>query len=410
MNEKSLKSRIALSVVILACLVPLYRGWCLEGDPLHTVFDRYHTHGREITAFQATNELINRLGISCFFLDPSGAVHPEYSVAMDRANATPAEILDGIVAADPRMTWVPVDNQLVNVLPLALIEDPKSILYLPVDNFAVENVSLGEAIAAVTTLVPPEHRYGGLVGGTMGGLPGGETIRDRIVSVRLDSGTYLELVNALMKAAGDDVGILASGPTGFMPVKSFQRRAETKLLAHAEAFLKSEGTVDRDEAVIRFEAALADTPYTAQKKYIRFCLAELYMGSAGRLAYKLGDATPDSQKAYAIFFELALPREVSDWDANVYNQCRDYVVRLAREQGKVEEARQLLEAIIENPFSARLVEPVSIFASMIWLDVEDLNRVDRSARLLAMRAERPGNEHFHRALETLITREEVSTR
>ena len=412
MKNTELRLRSIFVGVALACVVPVVTVQALEDDPLHTVFARYHTYERDLGAFQTVNEMVNRLGVSCFYLDPTttGVVDDRYTLIMDRANVTPAEVLDAIVAADPRLIWVPVDDRLVNVLPVGLVEDPNSVLFHPISLFAVEDVTLREAIRAVTACVPKRLRYGGGIGASMGGLPDGGTIYDRKVTVRLDSGTYLDLVNALMKAAGGDVGILATGPASFIPVKTYQGRTKTATLAHAESYLQTEGLVDRDEAIARFNVALEDAPYTALKKSIRFNLAELYMGSGGRLAYKLGEATPNQEKAFTIFADLAVPEEASDWDANVHSQCRDYVVKLLLDQGKVAEARQLLERVVNNPFSARLVAPEDIYARLIEMEIRGLEHENAVARLVAMRDEQPGNEHFHRALESRLERENASIR
>lgn len=406
--RKDWKKCAVLAGVLLLSMVPLAGLQALEDDPLHTVFSRYHTYERGLGAFQSVNELINRLGLACFYLDPTGVVNEHHTLRFDRTGITPAEVLDAIVAADSRLTWVAVDNRLVNVLPIALVEDRASVLYLPISNFLVEDVPLREAIAAVTALVPQEHQYAGFTGGSMGGLPGGGTIYDRNVTVRLASGTYLDLVNALMKAAGDDVGILANGPTGLTPVKSFQGRTDTAALANSERYLEGSAPLDRDEAVRRFQRALQDAPYPAVRKVIRFRLGELYMGSAGRLAYKLGDAPPDKERALPIFRELAVPRESSDADANVYNRCRDYAVAMLLEQGQTAEARQLLESIINHPFSAGLVDVESMYASLIGLEIQGLGREDAVTRLVSMGIEQPGNAPFHRALESRLERERAA--
>jgi hypothetical protein len=117
--------------------------------------------------------------------------------SVETGGHTIAEILNEIVARQPRYAWT-LDDGVIHLRPKASAADPGNILNREVEEFAVDQATLQQALQEVHFTLRPGLRGGGIVGSG----PAPSTLGLRHFSVRLRSSTVQGVLDAIVKAHG----------------------------------------------------------------------------------------------------------------------------------------------------------------------------------------------------------------
>jgi hypothetical protein len=120
---------------------------------------------------------------------------PDFTIKTE--GQTVEEVLDWIVARQPRYQWT-ADDSVVHLRPRAAIADPDNMLNQRLEEFVVYDATLQLALREVHFRLWPEERRGGIVGSG----PGPSALGLRRFSVRMQGTTVQGALDAIIKAHG----------------------------------------------------------------------------------------------------------------------------------------------------------------------------------------------------------------
>ena len=141
----------------------------------------------------AVRDLANatRVPMGIEFLGPG---NPPRSAEIPATGRTLREVLDAMVAIDPRYEWREMDGVIV-IRPTASWNDPQSLLFRLVPGERMDDVSPQEAVERLARQLGHNGR--------LGGIPGG-----KLLSIDAPQGTVLDFANTIVRAHGEMIWTL----------------------------------------------------------------------------------------------------------------------------------------------------------------------------------------------------------
>ena len=362
----------------------------------------FHSH-HELGMFQMAGHISNVTGLPVLFIQARGPQGKRLSDApvfhIERQGVTARELLDEAVAADPAYVWFPA-NSFVNVVPVAMLEDPDSAINRRVEEeVSFEDLSLKEAIQRLQEIAPGDKP---LFAGAVTRGPGYPTmeILDRRIDITTAPGPYLEILNAVAEAGGTDVMWLLDALGPLWVGKLWQARPRTLDLAAAEASLQSESP-DWDAALKLYQAARQTAPYDEMRTFVDWQLASLYLGNGGRLASAFPTVTPQHDVAVPLLEALVSNRELAV-GANVFVQCVDSLAATYYQTGQRNKTREFVDDLLDSENIGHLYRLDHLCQQRIGIEVDSRDLSSSLTRLKALRSQRADNAMFQQELENRI--------
>ncbi len=260
--------------------------------------------------------------------DNGDRIRPVAKVTIDRTNVTARELLDEAIRQAPAYLWRPSRNGVVNILPVAEVNDPESFINRTYPSFIAKDEELSFVLKRVgRSMRTEDHPF---VRASTPARTEAELETPRGLSFTVENGTGLDVLNAAFREEGPDVfwrldfDVLQGLRVELSRVKLIE-------LDEAEAYLLQPDKT-RDEAVRLFEKAKTAAPFDALAAFIDFRIAEVL--ASGDL-----DGVPDWNRAFDQYMRVikaAQPR------LHCYPEVLEGLFAAAAETGRTQEAVDVL--------------------------------------------------------------------
>ncbi|MBN2307491.1 MAG: tetratricopeptide repeat protein [Candidatus Hydrogenedentes bacterium] len=354
-----------------------------EFDPLDVRIASFSTESRGVSEF--ADDLERQCGIVCgVFIRAADGASPSRSgagsaISVTRTNGSAREILDEAIQQAPAYVWVPVSGNLINLLPRDEVGKPDSVLNGPVSAFAFDNAALFRAVFNL-----PDGVSLTLAGHESAGRDGKAAIERRI-SCSSEGGTFLDAINALFQAAGNDLGWRLMARNG-RHILSLRRVRLSDIVtedrAVAEAYL-ADGDAAQVTAISLFRKAVASAPNEPLRATLELELAKALLGEG------IQGASPRYQDALPLLERVVQLRIPELW---CYPDALSRLVKCMEQVGRAEEAKGLLSSLLESEEDGLYFRSIDVLPLLIDLQIDASDPEGSVRRLETVASFIPGDE------------------